>query len=110
MNAPVVSSNGVPMPSAAKAMSSTATRPRSFFGLGSLRGVVKTSSGGMSVQSSAADAPRQRGSARSAVTDALQAGGTGRPARRLLVAEQRLYRRGHLRSAGGLLGRGGRGD
>ena len=45
MNAPVVSSNGVPMPSAAKAMSSTATRPRSLRASGSWRGVVNTISG-----------------------------------------------------------------
>src|SRR5262245_36543295 len=44
MKAPVVSSKGVPMPSAAKAMSSTATRPRSFLASGSLRGVVNTRS------------------------------------------------------------------
>ena len=45
MNAPVVSANGVPMPSAAKAMSTTATRPRSLRASGRLRGVVKTISG-----------------------------------------------------------------
>ena len=42
MKASVVSSNGVPIPSAAKAMSRTTTRPCRPFGSGSVRGVVKT--------------------------------------------------------------------
>src|SRR5262245_16265592 len=49
MKAPVVSSKGVPIPSAAKAMSNTATRPRSFFASGSLRGVVNTRSIGLDI-------------------------------------------------------------
>src|SRR5436190_648476 len=40
MNEPVVSSNGVPIPSAAKAMSTTATRPRSFLASATARGAA----------------------------------------------------------------------
>src|SRR5215471_17922483 len=45
MKGSVTSSNGVPIPSAAKAMSSTTTRPVSVRGSGSCRGVVNRMSG-----------------------------------------------------------------
>src|SRR5215212_4380472 len=60
MKAPVVSSNGVPMPSAAKAMSTTATRPRSLRASGRCRGVVKTISGSDRRDAIAANLGRKR--------------------------------------------------